>query len=155
VDDRVSLYVASADNFVLIGRHSPHAEHRKRKRRYFPADQGVLNFAWAEGWKQDTVTSNPVGNPAGYEAEQLRKFNVPVKVSRMMRMKCRCYKAIAINELDGVTRKAVLCFESLNRNNLSGVTPAKLASWSPLLTVILKALEPHMASLQDPIEEGY
>lgn len=110
---RISLYLFSSEQFILVGRYSKHPEFKNKNRMKFPSHEGCIAKAWYDGEVSVTLPSNHKEYVEYCELE----LNIKRSDIKNHRMKSRDFFGKAIEDKGG-DRVGVIIFESQKPNTL-------------------------------------
>lgn len=150
---RLSLYKVTSGKFFIIGRYSDNPNFCEVRRKYYDRARGAIDLAWENGWAECSVNANPMAKRRKYVSEQCAKYQLKQQVVEGFVMKSRCYKALALKNSTGATL-AIICAESTDRLGLASVTREDMQQRCTHLPILLEALEHHVTSLDNAMNEG-
>jgi hypothetical protein len=156
-EDRVSVYKHEGDAFQLLARCSRNPNFEGSKgRALYPANQGCISKAWANGEADLHNLPDPVAKSWAYEAEQ-QKCGIPLDVARGFRMKSRSYAAFTIRRLSNRKPRAVIVFESIDPTRMTVQTckPVLQSQLGELLEHFFEVFEEFEPSIGLAGKEGY
>ncbi|WP_437597595.1 hypothetical protein WMF28_33495 [Sorangium sp. So ce590] len=110
--ERVSVYMRSVNVFVTFARYSRHPTFTERGRKLYPATEGVIARAWADGSAIEMDLPDPERKEAEYRKVQGKRCGMPAASLSSIRMRSRSYAAFAIDDIADIRRVAVIVFES-------------------------------------------
>jgi hypothetical protein len=157
VNHRISLYKVGQGKFFILGRYAENSDYNEVHRQYYDRGQGILEQAWRNGWAEAEIRFNPEGGTKQLkkycEFQQLR-FGVPPKVAVGFRMKSRTYKSLALRDPKLGHPVAIVCLESTDKDGLNHVGREEVQGRFGQLIILMEALEHHIASLDNALNEG-
>jgi hypothetical protein len=109
--ERISAYRRRGNAFQIMGRYSEDPEYNKVHRRVYPANEGVIKYAWRDG---TVVAQLPEWNdedPEPYLKASAR-WDLSEDAVRNLTMKSRHYVACSVYEPTGRHRKVIVVVES-------------------------------------------
>jgi hypothetical protein len=108
--DRLTVFLKSGNNFVVLGRYAKRPQLAERTRPMYPLDEGLISFAWKDGWAFEPCL--PHRDKEEYATEVETRWKIPREVTNKMRMKARCIGGSVVTDRDR-NRLAVIVFESI------------------------------------------
>lgn len=111
--ERISIFLRSSENFILVARYSEHPEYTTTGRHIFPFGAGSISKAWKgpEGYNYSCELPDKNAQPEKYYAFLENKHNIQRKVAEEFRMPSRFYYSRVIYNLEE-DRIGVLVVES-------------------------------------------
>jgi hypothetical protein len=110
--ERISVYRHRGENaFQIMGRHSENPVYKQRGRPIYPADQGVLGYAW----RHKTATAelpDPEEHLDQYYQVLEEEWGISRQVAENFTMKSRSLVACAVYEPKNIDPVAVVVVES-------------------------------------------
>jgi hypothetical protein len=155
-NERVSLYKLDMEMFSCIGRYSDNEVFKSKPNRLYPRTQGCIAKAWELGKCEDATAPDPNLDLAGWNQYNINKFNFDIIQLNQIRMKCRAYYGIRLQNAHNIT-VAVLLFESLNNNGLPFGKIQRFfeANEKRNIVNLIESVENHIPKLQDARAEGF
>lgn len=145
--ERVSIYNFENDKFVMLGRYSMNPTFNTSGRGVYPANQGCIQKAWCEGFAEVQDLPDPDNNYQDYKDCLKNDWSINNSVVDKLSMKSRSFVGIAIDDVKGINKAAVIIFESIKSNGLNtdkikSSFDKSIGNEIKLLIDILKPLEP-------------
>lgn len=107
--ERITIYLRSDNNFLILGRYAKRPQLAQRPRPLYPADEGLISFAWRDGWAFESCLPHPDADAYAVEVE--KRWKIPRAIVEKMRMKARFIGGSVVADLNRKSL-AVLVFES-------------------------------------------
>jgi hypothetical protein len=155
-NERVSLYKLDMEMFSCIGRYSDNELFKFKPNRLYPRTQGCIAKAWEIGKCEDANAPDPITDLAGWKQYNIDKYNFDINQLERIRMKCRAYYGIRLQNAQNIT-VAVLLFESLNNNGLPFGKIQRFFEANEMRNIVnlIESVENHIPKLQDARAEGF
>lgn len=137
---RISIYVINGEYHVccLCGRHSKELEYRTEGRVKYPFDQGVLGQALKSGCLSARIQANPVDDFDRYCQELLLKYNIPVDITRNLRMQSRSLIAVRIDNDKQIPVAVVVC-ESTEWNGTEQINADRIRQYQSMILPLIES----------------
>ncbi|MDA8596295.1 hypothetical protein N9L20_07425 [Flavobacteriaceae bacterium] len=114
--ERISFYKFQNDQFHIIGRYSINPELIKRKRKYYPSEEGLIGLAW-KGGEFHVNEGIPEFKHRSKKAyyDKIKSFaDIDDETLKKMNMKSRSFYLKAFTDLKNIRRNSIIVFESEN-----------------------------------------
>ena len=107
--ERLTVYLRSGNNFIVLGRFAVRPQLGERSRPIYPMDEGLIAAAWRNGWAFEPCLPHPEKDEYFEEVQKRWKISRPVVEN--FRLKARCLGGTVVTDHDR-NRLAVIIFES-------------------------------------------